>query len=137
MSHFTKVATKINNLPALYRALDELGLAYEVGTEEAPARVIGYMHEEITAIAAIRIPGTTYGIGVVLADDGETYELAGDWWGLETTTGRTEREIVDEIGRAYSLARVRIACEEAGYAFEGEPITGEDGTVTLCAVQWS
>lgn len=137
MSHFTKVATKINSLPALFRALDALGLQYEVGSEAMPARVVGYMHEEISAVVGIRVPGTKYGIGIVRADDGETYELAGDWWGLETTTGRTEREIVDEIGRAYAVARVQIACEEAGYAFEGEPIVNQDGSTELVAVQWS
>ena len=136
MSHFTKVATKINSLPALFKALDALGLTYEVGSEALPATVTGYMHEAITAAVAIHLPGTKYGIGVVRADDGVNYELAGDWWGIETTTGKTEREIIDEIGAAYSLARVRVACEEAGWAFEGEAVKQADGSIELVAVQW-
>lgn len=140
MSHFTKVATKINSIPALMRALDSLGYAYEVDPNGGTVTVLGYMHEQIDAQLGIKIPGTKYGIGVVratLPGDAGTYELAGDWWGIETTTGKAEREIVDSIGAAYSLARVQIACEEAGYTFEGEPVRNEDGTVQLTAVAWS
>lgn len=137
MSHFTKVATKINSIPALLRALDALGYGRDVGSAEAPARVAGWSGQRTSAEVAIRIPGTHYGIGVVpSAVDGEGHELVADWWGLETTLGRTQGEITDAIARAYAVARVQIACEEAGYAFEGEPVEQADGSVVLIAVQW-
>lgn len=139
MSHFTRVATKINHLPALRTALESLSLPC---VEGEAVHVRGYIHEQITAKMVIQFE--KYDLAVVPSDnfaaDG-TYEFAADWWGLETTTGRTEREIVDEICREYAVARVTIACTEAGY--ELAPVeVGEDGSVTLVArprsaVDWS
>lgn len=133
MSHFTRVATKINSLPSLYKALDALGLRYAAspGVEGVPLR--GYLHEQVSARLAIDTG--RYDIGVVMGQDG-CYELCADWWGVETTTGRTEREIVDEISHAYSCARVAQACEEAGYAV-GSWEVAEDGSAAVVAEVWS
>lgn len=110
MSHFTKVATKINDLDVLCTALDRLGYAHTRG-----GRVRAWDGSEIDAAVKIGPPGTHYAIGVVPtaeATDGEvSYELVADWWGLETTLGRTQGEITDEIARAYALARVQLTCE--------------------------
>lgn len=129
MSHFTKVATKINHLPSLLRALDKLELPYEAGTG---CDVRGYTSN---IDAKVSVHFDHYDLGVVLGEDGN-YELVADWWGLETTLGRTEREIVDEINREYSLARVSLACEEAGYVLEGEPVY-ENGEIQMVAARWS
>lgn len=135
MSHFTKVATKINDLDALSAALDKLGYAHERG-----GRVRAWDGSEIDAAVKIAPPGTHYAIGVVPsgadADGGVSYELVADWWGLETTLGRTQGAITDEIARAYALARVSAACEAAGYMFEGEPVEQADGSIVLIATQW-
>lgn len=135
MSHFTKVATKINSLPALLKALDSLDLHYTVGSASNPATVRGYMHQEISAEISIDL-GHGYDIGIVRGMDGN-YELAGDWWGIESYGGRTEREIVDEISHEYSVQRVAMACAEAGYAFEGQPAYNEaTGETELVACKW-
>lgn len=133
MSHFTKVATKINSLSALRKALDGLGLQYSVGLDGGePAHVRGYLHEVVAAKMSVNLG--KYDIGVVKSEDGN-YELCADWWGIETTTGKTEREIVDEISHAYSRARVVEACEENGYSVGEFDVV--DGSAMMTVQCWS
>jgi hypothetical protein len=132
VSHFTKVATKINNLTALFKALEKLNLKYT--TAEQGVEVRGYKGQKITAEASINMG--KYDIGVVKAEDGN-YTLVADWWGVETTVGKTEQEVVEEINKEYAYARVIQACEEQGYQIQREDIQqAEDGTVSLVATKW-
>ncbi len=132
MSHFTKVATKINNLTALLKALDKLNLKYT--TAEQGVEVRGYKGQKISAEVSINMG--KYDIGVVKAEDGN-YTLVADWWGVETTVGKTEQEVVEEINKEYAYARVVQACEEQGYQIAREDIQqAEDGTVKLIATKW-
>jgi hypothetical protein len=133
MSHFTKVATKINNLAALFRALDKLKMRYT--TDEQGVEVRGWRGQKMKAEASIDMG--KYDIGVVKNEDG-TYGLVADWWGVETTVGKKEQEVVDEINREYAYARVVQACEEQGYQIAAEDIEqAEDGTVRLVATKWA
>ena len=60
-----------------------------------------------------------------------------DWWGVETTAGKMEAEVVEEINREYAFVRVVQACEEQGYQIAKEDIqVGVDGTVQLVANKW-
>jgi hypothetical protein len=132
MSHFTTVATKITSLGALYKALDKLGLKHR--TDEAGVQVRGWRGQTTTAVAAIDMG--KYDVGVVQAADG-TYTLVADWWGVETTQGSTEKDLVDNINREYAYVRVIEACEAQGYQIAREDIqVGEDGTVKLVASKW-
>lgn len=132
MSHFTKVATKINNLVALKRALEKLGWKYSAAEQGVEVR--GYKGQKITAELSIDMG--KYDVGVVRAEDGN-YTLVADWWGIETTRGKTEQEVVEELNREYAYQRVVQACEEQGYQIQPEDIQQlEDGTVRLVASKW-
>lgn len=132
MSHFTKVATKINNLVALMEALKKLG--YKYTHNEQGVEVRGYRGQ--TTKAELCIHMSKYDIGVVQNEQG-TYELVADWWGVETTVGKMEQEIVEEINKEYAYARVIQACEEQGYQIQREDIQqAADGTVSLVASKW-
>lgn len=134
MSHFTKVQTKINNLEALRSALDKLGRRFVVAEEGQQVAVRGYKGQNTAA--ALSIDMGKYDIGVVPAADG-TYELVADWWGIETSAGRTEAEVVEEINREYAYARVIQACEAQGYQIAREDIqVAGDGSVQLVASKW-
>jgi hypothetical protein len=134
VSHFTKVATRINDLEALRIALDKLGKKYAVAEEGAAVTVRGWKGQKLDAQLSIDMG--RYDVGVVRAEDG-TYELVADWWGVETTSGKKEQEVVDEIQREYAFARVVQACEAQGYAIAREDIEqAEDGTVRLVATRW-
>ena len=134
MSHFTTVKTKINNLTALKQALENLKYGCAFAEEGQHVVVRGYKGDTIHAVAKIDMG--KYDIGVVQAEDG-TYELVADWWGVETTAGKLESEVVEEINREYAYVRVVQACEEQGYQIAKEDIqVGVDGSVQLVANKW-
>ena len=120
MSHFTKVATKINDLVALRKALDQLGWKYK--HDAAGVEVRGWRGQ--TTKAEIAIDMGKYDVGVVKQDDG-TYALEADWWGVETTRGLKEEEVVKELNAKYAYQRVVAAVEEQGYTIDSE--RGADG----------
>ena len=130
MSHFTTVATKINDLVALTRALDKLKLKYTQAEEGVVVK--GWRGQ--TSLAEISIHMGRYDIGVVKNEDG-TYGLQADWWGIETTVGKTEQEMVDELNREYAYQKVVVACEEQGYRID-EQTVAEDGTIKLSVGKW-
>jgi hypothetical protein len=130
MSHFTKVATKINDLVCLQKALDQLGWKYK--TEASGVVVRGYKGATMNAEMAIDMG--KYDIGVVKQADGN-YELVADWWGIETTKGDTEQEIAKELNSKYAYQRVVQAVEAEGYTLDTNEVQ-KDGTVKLSVSKW-
>ena len=130
MSHFTKVATKINDVVALKKALDALGWKYQHAEEGVQVR--GWRGQ--TTKAELSIDMGKYDVGVVKQEDG-TYSLEADWWGIETTRGKTEQEIVKEVNARYAYQRVVAAVEDAGYTIDEKQVQA-DGTVKLNVSKW-
>jgi hypothetical protein len=130
VSHFTKVATKINDLTALRKALDQLGWKYK--HDEAGVVVRGYRGQ--TMKAAIAIDMGKYDVGVVQQEDGN-YSLEADWWGVETTKGLKEEEVVKELNAKYAYQRVVAAVEEQGYTIDQNAVQA-DGSVKLTVSKW-
>ena len=130
MSHFTKVATKINDLVALRKALDQLGWKYKYNAEGVEVR--GWRGQ--TTKAEIAVDMGKYDVGVVKQADG-TYALEADWWGVETTRGLKEEEVVKEINAKYAYQRVVAAVEEQGYTIDSNAVQ-KDGTVKLTVSKW-
>jgi len=130
MSHFTKVATKINDLVALKKALDQLGWKYTHAEEGVVVR--GYRGQ--TMKAEIAIDMGKYDVGVVKQEDG-TYSLEADWWGVETTSGLKEEEVAKEVNAKYAYQRVVAAVEEQGYTIDSNAVQA-DGTVKLSVSKW-
>jgi hypothetical protein len=130
MSHFTKVATKINDLVALRKALDQLGWKYKHA--EAGVEVRGWRGQTMKAEMAIDMG--KYDVGVVKQEDG-TYSLEADWWGVETTRGLKEEEVVKELNAKYAYQRVVAAVEEQGYTIDQNAVQ-KDGTVKLTVSKW-
>jgi hypothetical protein len=130
MSHFTKVATKINDLVALKRALDQLGWKYTHDPNGVTVR--GYQGQ--TMKAEISIDMGKYDVGVVKQEDG-TYALESDWWGIETTRGLKEEDITKELNAKYAYQRVVQAVEEQGYTIDTNSVAA-DGTIKLNVSKW-
>ena len=130
MSHFTKVATKINDLVALRKALDQLGWKYKHAEQGVEVR--GWRGQ--TTKAEIAIDMGKYDVGVVKQADG-TYALEADWWGVETTRGLKEEEVVKELNAKYAYQRVVAAVEEQGYTIDQNAVQA-DGTVKLTVSKW-
>ncbi len=130
MSHFTKVATKINDLVALKKALDQLGWKYTHNEQGVTVR--GYRGQTLSAELSIDMG--KYDIGVVKTEEG-TYELVADWWGVETTKGLKEEEVAKEINAKYAYQRVIAAVEEQGYTIDTNAVQA-DGTIKLGVSKW-
>jgi hypothetical protein len=130
MSHFTKVATKINDLVALKKALDQLGWKYQESQEGVTVR--GW--RGATTKAELVIDMGKYDVGVMKQEDG-TYSLEADWWGIETTRGAKEEEVVQELNHAYAYQRVVAAVEEQGYQIDANQVQA-DGSVKLTVSKW-
>lgn len=129
MSHFTTVKTQINDLDALEQAME--GCNYKVKRGKK-VKVRGYQGATLDAVMCIDV-GSQYDIGVLEEEDG-TYKIVSDWWGIETTTGKTQNEVVEEINREYAFVRVVNACEAQGYHVEKE--RQEDGSIQVVASRW-
>lgn len=132
MSHFTKCALKMTNLQAIKKALEDLQHNVTYAEQGQTVTVRGYRGD--TLQAAAKIDMGRYDIGVVQNQDG-TYELAADWWGVETTKGVSEDEFRDELAQKYQYHNVKQACEEKGYAVE-EELNEEDGSIRLVVRKW-
>lgn len=130
MSHFTKVATKINDLVALKKALDQLGWKYQAAAGGVEVR--GWRGQ--TTQAELAIDMGKYDVGVVRQEDG-TYALEADWWGVETTRGLKEEEVVKELSAKYAYQRVVAAVADAGYSVD-ENAVQPDGSVKLTVSKW-
>ena len=101
MSHFTKVATKINDLVALKKALDQLGWKYQHAEAGQSVVVRGYKGATMNAEMSINMG--KYDIAVLKQED-VMYTLEADWWGIETTRGITEAEAVKQINHQYAIS---------------------------------
>ena len=129
MSHFTTVATQVNDLVCLAEALDDLKLEYS--REDLTVR--GWRGNRETADMVIRTGGS-YDIGVRRLKNG-FYEFVADWWGVETTKGVSEDEFKNSLSQRYQYHNVKQACEEKGYAVE-EEVNEEDGSIRLVVRKW-
>jgi hypothetical protein len=130
VSHFTKVATKINDLVALMKALDQLGWKYKHAEQGVEVR--GWRGAKTQA--EISIDMGKYDVGVIKQEDG-TYALEADWWGIETTRGVKEEEVVKELNAKYAYQRVVAAVEEQGYTIDTNAVQ-KDGSVKLTVSKW-
>ena len=133
MSHFTKCALKMTNLAAIKKALADLNYKFEEAEEHQSVTVRGYRGD--TLQAKMKVDMGRYDIGVTENADG-TYELAADWWGVETTKGVSEQEFQEQLGQRYQYHNVKQACEDKGYAVE-EEVNEEDGSIRLVVSKWS
>jgi hypothetical protein len=134
MSHFTKVQTQITDLVCLKKALEQLGWKYKTAEQSAEAGVVVRGWKGATMTAEMAIDMGKYDIGVVKTAEGG-YELVADWWGIETTRGDTEAELVKELNAKYAYQKVVTAVEEAGYTID-ENAVQKDGTVKLSVSKW-
>jgi hypothetical protein len=122
MSHITAVRTQIRNLDALRAAAARLGC-----TLEGPGDVIGYGNTRMaTADHILRLPGTSYTVGLIRQPDG-TYRLEADLW-----AGHVERVLGPQYGRLlqeYAVEVVRRAAAARGRQVRSERLP--DGRIRL------
>jgi hypothetical protein len=119
MSHITKIQTKIQDLGYLKKALNVLGMDYSEAKEGETLTLPGFTKTEIISgcLAEIKT-GCSYGIGIRQTATG--YELAADWWAIETFTGQKQTDILNRITRQYAYETVIDKIRDMGYAIVKE-----------------
>ena len=124
MSHFTTVETRIHDLVALEKALEDMGYEFTRAEEGQKVVVRGYegdITQEEMCIRASR----TYDIGVRVTEQG--VQFIADWWGVETTRGVSEADFIQQVTKRYAYHKVKGELADRGYTVteEEESETGE------------
>jgi len=133
MSHFTTVETKINDLVCLKRALEDIGLLFEEGSQNQLATVKGWHGATQQADLSIHVTGK-YDIGVRQNNDG-TYALSADWWGIEEETNEKQEVLQQKIIQRYAFHKAKTEAEKQGFSIDEETVE-KDGTIKLTVSRW-
>lgn len=115
MSHIAKVDTKIKDLTSLKKALQSLNIQYIEAEEGKTLTLKGYgKNEEIQdCIMEIRT-GSSFSIGIRKKEKG--YEIAADWWAIETFTGQKQEDLINRITRQYAYETIMDKVKGMGYS---------------------
>ena len=133
MSHFTTVETKIKDVALLKRVLKELNFVFEEAKEGQKLYVKGYRKQKTEADIVIHV-SQQYDIGVRVTSKG--VKFVADWWGVEVTTGMTEKEFMRKVLQKYSYYKVVEELRKRGYTLEEEE-QKEDQTLHIKLRKWA
>lgn len=115
MSHIAKIDTKIKDLANLKKALTALGIEFTEAQEGQTLTLKGYGKNEIIEDCIMEIKtGSSYSVGVRKKEKG--YEIAADWWAIETFTGQKQEDIMNRITRQYAYETVMDKIRGMGYS---------------------
>jgi hypothetical protein len=115
MSHIAKIDTKIKDLTNLKKALTSLGIQFVEAPQEQTIMLKGYGKNEVIEGCIMEIKtGSSYSIGVRKKEKG--YEIAADWWAIETFTGQKQEDIMNRITKQYAYETVMDKIKGMGYS---------------------
>jgi hypothetical protein len=114
MSHIAKIDTKIKDLAYLKKALQTLNIQYAEAEAGEVLTLKGYGRNEVINDCVMEIKtGSSYGIGIRKKEKG--YEVAADWWAIETFTGQKQEDIMNKITRQYAYETIMDKIKGMGY----------------------
>jgi len=115
MSHIAKIDTKIKDLMYLKKALKALNIQFVEAKEGETLTLKGYTKNEVITGCIMEIKtGSAYSIGIRKKEKG--YEVAADWWAIETFTGQKQEDIMNRITRQYAYETVMDKISGMGYS---------------------
>jgi len=115
MSHIAKIDTKIKDLTFLKKALQSLNFQFTQAREEETLTLKGYGKNEIITDCIMEIKtGSQYSIGIRKKEKG--YEVAADWWAIETFTGQKQEDLMNKITRQYAYETIMDKIKGMGYS---------------------
>lgn len=132
MSHFTSVETKIKDLIALEKALQDLGYSFTKAEAGLQVQVNGYQGQKLDAEMSIHA-SKSYDIGVKVTENG--VQFVADWWGVETTRGVAEKDFIQQIKQRYAYHKVMAEIKKKGYTMQEEEQT-EDNQIRIRVRSW-
>jgi|WetSurMetagenome_2_1015567.scaffolds.fasta_scaffold351217_2 hypothetical protein len=116
MSHFSKIKTQITDKELLETALQQMGCMILPGKHS----ILGFREEQTPVDLCVSLPKETYEIGFTLTND--KYELAADWWGIQTTDQKT---FLNALLQKYAYLSTVKALEKQGFRIASEETTGK------------
>jgi len=131
MSHITRIDTKISDLSFLKKALRALSIQFVEAGEEETLTLKGYGKNEVIADCVMEIKtGSSYSVGIRKKEKG--YEVAADWWAIETFTGQKQEDIMNKITRQYAYETIMDKIKGMGYTvIQEEQDTKENLRITV------
>ena len=131
MSHIAKVDTKIKDLVYLKKALTTLGIQFVEAKEGETLTLKGYGKNEIITDCIMEIKTeSSYSIGIRRNEKG--YEVAADWWAIETFTEQKQEDIMNRITRQYAYETIMDKVKGMGYSIvQEEQDTKENLRITV------
>ncbi len=125
MSHIAKIDTKIKDLGNLKKALKTLRMQFVEAKERETLTLKGYGKNELIENCVMEIKtGSSYSIGIRKKETG--YEIAADWWAIETFTGQKQEDIMNRITRQYAYETVMDKVRGMGYSIVNEEADTEE-----------
>jgi|TergutMp193P3_1026864.scaffolds.fasta_scaffold82388_3 hypothetical protein len=125
MSHIAKIDTKIKDLAYLKKALKTLNVQYAEAEGEETLTLKGYGRNEVIDGCVMEIKtGSAYSVGIRKKEKG--YEVAADWWAIETFTGQKREDIMNRITRQYAYETIMDKIKGMGYGVVREEQDAED-----------
>jgi hypothetical protein len=125
MSHIAKIDTKIKDLAYLKKALKSLNIQYSEAKEEETLTLKGYGKNEVIDGCILEIKtGSAYSIGIRKKEKG--YEVAADWWAIETFTGQKQEDIMNRLTRQYAYETIMDKIKGMGYGVVQEEQDAKD-----------
>jgi hypothetical protein len=115
MSHIAKIDTKFKDLTYLKKALKALNIQFVDAMEGETLTLKGYGKNEVINDCIMEIKtGSSYSIGIRKKEKG--YEVAADWWAIETFTGQKQDDIMNKITRQYAYETIMDKIKGMGYS---------------------
>ncbi|MDR0320583.1 MAG: DUF1257 domain-containing protein [Treponema sp.] len=115
MSHIAKIDTKIKDLAYLKKALETLNIQFVEAKEGETLTLKGYGKNEVITGCIMEIKtGSSYSIGIRKKEKG--YEVAADWWAIETFTGQKQEDIMNRITKQYAYETIMDKIKGMGYS---------------------
>jgi hypothetical protein len=134
MSHITKIETQIRDLEYLKKALDSLGMDYELAPAGETLTLGGFGKNETIdgCVMAIKT-GSAYRIGIRRTHEG--YEAAADWWAVETFSGLRREDLLNRIMRRYAYEAVMDKARDMGFVLASEEEDAQ-ANLKICVRRW-
>jgi len=125
MSHIAKIDTKIKDLAYLKKALQTLNIQFVEAQEGETLTLKGYGKNEVITDCIMEIKtGSSYSIGIRKKEKG--YEVAADWWAIETFTGQKQEDIMNKLTRQYAYETIMDKIKGMGYGVVQEEQDAKD-----------
>ena len=112
-----------------------LNIQYREAEEGRTLTLKGYGKNEVITGCIMEIKtGSSYSIGLRKKEQG--YEIAADWWAIETFTGQKQEELMNRITRQYAYETVMDKIQGMGYSVIQEEQDARDN-VRITVRRWN